>query len=81
MNWISFLLGIGACLATFAALIGGGIFVSSWHEARLRNADLSPALSKAVALLREVRGTLRTDQYDGHVRIAAKIDDFLRGQP
>lgn len=28
-------------------------------------------------LLRDVRGTLRTDQYDGHRRIARKIDDAL----
>lgn len=80
MNWISFLLGIGACLAILATSIGAGIFLVSWKETRPRHKSVG-ALRKAVTLLREVRGTLRTDQYDGHVRIAAKIDSFLDSQP
>jgi hypothetical protein len=81
MNWLSFLIGFVACVVLLALAIFGGIIIAEWravHEARTRH---SAPLRKALTLLRDVRGTLRTDQYDGHVRIAVKIDDFLRSQP
>jgi len=78
---MSFLIGFVSCVVLLAVAIFGGIMIAEWqarHEARNRH---SAPLRKAINLLREVRGTLRTDQYDGHVRIAVKVDAFLKSQP
>ena len=56
----------------------GDYYYNLYRQHSIRVLELETKLQRAINLLRDVKGVLRTDQHDGHRRIAERISEELK---